>query len=227
MGDTVLALNKMKQLAEGGDLVCEGLTLQAEAGRVVRMRGLGVEQRERMADAILGKAPPAEGEVRFEGVAWTDRSWRAQCDARYRIGRVHVEPRFLSNLDLDENVLLPLLHHGTVGADTATRQAEAVANRLGVAPLPRKRASRVPRRTLCAAEWVRALAPAPALLLVEHPFEPWGDPMRAILRELLVEFRDRGGAAVWLDRDAPAGAALLPCDIDIDMQSLRAAPRGG
>ncbi|MCP4451563.1 MAG: hypothetical protein GY809_08885, partial [Planctomycetes bacterium] len=124
---------------------------------------------------------------------------------RGRIGRVRPGSAWVGNLDIDENILLPQLHH-THRSETDLRQeALALCRTFGLDDLPRTRPTWTPRDVCQKAQWVRALLGEPQLLILEHPDETASDRDHTRLVESVDAARTRGAAVLWItSRTAPA-----------------------
>ncbi len=161
-----------------------------------------------VADLAAGLVPPEVGRVLFEGTDWTGRTADAAAAARVRIGRVFAGPAWLSNLDLDENITLPMRYHRVLKDEQAHQQAVALAARFGLDPLPAGRPAHVARPHLRLAEWVRALLGPRSLLILEYPLrEVPRRSVEALLQEL-EQRRSAGLGVLWIQ--GPDAAALRP-----------------
>ena len=164
-----------------------------------------------LADAVGGLLEPEQGSILFRGDDWRTLSPARSAAARGRIGRVFDPPGWVSNLDVDENILLAGRFHRR-GPDAALRvEAEALAGQCGLSGLPQARPSKVSRSDLRSAEWVRALVGEPDLLLLENPERgAQSDRVRA-LREAVQSARRRGAAVVWIRSESAGG---VPAELE-------------
>ena len=169
-----------------------------------------------LADLADGTFAPSRGRIVYRGRDWAALSADEVSALRATIGRVHDHAEWISNLDLDENVLLARRHHTTLGEREIREEAVRLAAGFGLAELPNRRVHRVGNRDLAAAACVRAFLGGPALLLLEHPARGMSGLLPA------VDAARRGGAAVvWVteDPDVWRSSALNP--------TLRVATEGG
>lgn len=157
-----------------------------------------------IGDLAMGVVDPDAGEVLFDGAAWSARPADAAASARARIGRVFDQQGWLSNLDVDENVTLPLRYHRGVDLAESSRVAHALAESLGMPGLPPGRPASVARQELRRAQWVRALLADPALLILDRPLKDLPSAMGAPLRREIEARVARGLAVLWLDERADA-----------------------
>ena len=150
-----------------------------------------------LADAAEGLLAPQAGCVRFLGQDWTGMSPDEAVAARASIGRVFSGPAWISNLDVDENVVLRLRHHTGRTPEDIEAEACALARAVGLEDLPRRRPAWVNRQDLARAQWVRALLGQPAMLLLERPKQDVPEDAVAALAAAVQEARGNGTAIVW------------------------------
>ncbi|HEX8912750.1 MAG TPA: hypothetical protein VF796_10360 [Humisphaera sp.] len=171
------------------------LTLRAGELALVRLERDNV--RLPLADVAAGLTDADAGVARFKGEDWAAMGPAASCRARARIGRVFAGPNWVSNLDVDENVVLAQRHHTRRPDEELLAEAEQIARSLGLPGLPRGRPAVVGRRDLARAAIVRALMGGPDLLLLERPeFGVYPEIMTPLVAALDAA-RARGAAVVW------------------------------
>ena len=154
-----------------------------------------------LADAAQGLFSPSSGEVLFEGKNWGQMSARASESARGKIGRVFVENSWISNLDVEENVLLRLKHGWFMSKRKVQQQLKETCAHFGVRELPHVRPSMMPVDQLQMAQWIRAFVGAPRLVLLEHLVNDASLPRRKLI-EAVDDVLKREGAVVWItDRE--------------------------
>lgn len=151
-------------------------------------------------DVLLGLQEPEEGRVWWQGRDWrTLRPWEAEA-ARAEIGIIWKSGGVLSNLDVDENVWLPLSYH----RKNAAARVEKWARYFGVWPLPSIRYWNAGDRVGRAALWVRGLATAEKMLMLDRPCMDCPEEERELLFSAVRDIHAAGVAVVWMDavRDA-------------------------
>jgi predicted ABC-type transport system involved in lysophospholipase L1 biosynthesis ATPase subunit len=163
--------------------------------------GLAEGERSPLPDLCLGLEPPAEGSVLAFGRDWAATGPDGAAALRRRIGTVLDRTAWLSNLDLDENVLLAAIHHrrGTPAALRA--RAGEWSRRFGLPGLPDARPAWSGARTSRIAQWVRAFLCEPGLLLAERPTLGLGPEDRRRWADAVAEARAGGAAVLWLTAD--------------------------
>lgn len=151
-----------------------------------------------LADLCCGLEEPEDGVVRFLGRRWGERGHGEAARDRGRIGRVWPTSAWVGNLDIDENILLPQLHHTQRTAAELREQAITLARAFGLDDLPHTRPAWTPEKTRRKSQWVRAMMGTPDLLLLEFPDDDAGDVDRACLAEAVDQARSRGAAVIWI-----------------------------
>ena len=186
------------------------LDLRIAAGECVVLR-LGADEGRRaraLGNAVGGIEPPPEGAVRFMGADWRTLPPAAAERRRARIGRVFEGAAWVSNLDVDENVLLSQRHHTRRPEAELRAEAERLARAFGLARLPVARAAWAAPRDLQRAQWVRALLGAPALLALEFPERHAAAGDLAAFAAAVDEARARGAGVLWITARPAASPPL-------------------
>lgn len=190
---------------EEADLRLEG----GELALVALERGQGETP---LAEVAQGLILPDSGEVRFQGENWSERSPVSSSAARGRIGRVFRRGGWISNLNVDENITLPLRHHTALPPEEIRRMAEETGKKFGLAGLPDARPALCQRAILRRAEWTRAFVGEPALIILEEPLRDAYSEMVHLLMGGIAQALLRGAAVLWISGGFPdlSGARLSP-----------------
>ena len=149
-----------------------------------------------LADAASGLVAPVAGEVLFQGASWARLGPTAESATRGRIGRIFEGRAWMSNLDLDENIVLSLVHQGKRNRAGWLKEARELAEEVGLGVIPDKRPAWITPRESLLAQWVRALLGDKPLLVLELP-------VRAL------DADDIGLCTAALNRRLARGAAAL------------------
>jgi phospholipid/cholesterol/gamma-HCH transport system ATP-binding protein len=106
----------------------------------------------------------------------------------------------ISNLDLDENILLGRMVHDRRPSAAWRKEALEWARFFGWDELPETRPAWLNHRSIRQAQWIRALLGRPALLLLARPAEPMDDGAGRWI-EAVARQRERGAAVLWITAD--------------------------
>lgn len=204
---------------------CEGVSFQhgaatitlpkidVAAGTSIAIRFETIDQAHLAARLIVGFDVPAVGTITLfdRDTRRTERSVALR--ARRALGYAASQPAFLSTVPLPENVVIPLRDRSPRGEDDVMRESTAFLAKLGVVfegrVLPQQASPAI--RYLCGV--ARALAPNPALAVVEEPPAVLTAAQATTLRAVLDERARRTDAAmILLVADTLTGEKLsCPC----------------
>lgn len=163
-----------------------------------------------LADAAQGLVGGDHGAISFQGEDW---SWLAADEAaarRGRIGRLFDDEGWVSDLDVDENILLSQLHHTDRSEGEIMDEALTLARVFGLPGLPRGRPGQVRRWDLRKAACIRAFLGRPSLIIIEQPIRGVYADVMAPLLNAVQSARRRAAAVLWMvtDPEAWKSAAL-------------------
>ncbi len=188
-------------------------SMELAAGQLAMIKVQTLQTNIPFADVASGITDPGSGgSAVFEDCDWRGVSSERALDLRGRIGRVFGRSSWLSNLDIDENVMLPLRHHSRRPYGEIAREAEALARAFGMEGLPRTRPAGPGRAERRRAEWVRAFLGTPSLILLERPMLDADSRWLPLLAAQVRTARRRGAAVVWITHGGPlwSSSDLIP-----------------
>jgi len=151
-----------------------------------------------LCDLAEGLVEPHHGHVNFMGEDWLDMTNQRQADRRGRIGRVFDSQGWVSNLSVYDNIVLSQCHHTRRPEGDIHRDAERLADRVGLRPIPQVLPEIVPLADLRRAEWVRAFLGDPCLVLLEQPERGMPADSVSRLMDLTLAAAASGTAVVWM-----------------------------
>jgi len=150
-----------------------------------------------LADAMQGLAEIKGGTVSFMGEPWSELPTDRAASQRGRIGRLFDHDGWISDLDIEENILLAQMHHTKRSEADIVREALGLARAFGLPGLPRGRADKVRRWDLRKAACVRAFLGQPDLIIIEQPVRGLYADLIAPLLNAVQSARRRGAAVLW------------------------------
>jgi ABC-type ATPase involved in cell division len=195
------------RLQRAGTLVLAHATLAVSAGELVVVTGArGAGKSSLLAVAAAGLRPQA-------GAVWIgernvmDLQAASRPFVRRNIGYLPSEPPLVSDESALENVMLALAVRGAPPAEAEAAGREAL-ERLALAPLAERAVEALssPERRLVAL--ARALAGAPALLVLDEPSAGLDHEDRGRVLEALGEARAAGAAVLCATSDAALALGL-------------------
>jgi phospholipid/cholesterol/gamma-HCH transport system ATP-binding protein len=151
-----------------------------------------------IADAAQGLIQPDVGRVRFNGRDWQRTLATRAAAQRFSIGRVFEGQSWISNLDIDENILLPSAHHTRRPLRELREEAEKLSRHFGLEELPTIRPARATGDELRRAACVRAFLGEPKLLILERPAQTIHAVNHGALSAAVAAAREHGAGVLWL-----------------------------
>jgi phospholipid/cholesterol/gamma-HCH transport system ATP-binding protein len=154
-----------------------------------------------LGDAACGLTRPDRGTVSFGGVSWTDMAPRDAQINRHDIGRFHADATWVSNLNIDENVLLAECHHTGRPEEEILDEAMALAARFELTEITSKRPHLISQKHSRVYQLVRAFLGSPKFVFLERPMRGVVREYGEALMELVNEHRERGCAVIWISSE--------------------------
>jgi tungstate transport system ATP-binding protein len=193
---TLLEIQDLK-ITRCGRLVLEIDHLQVIKGQVLAVVGPNGAGKSTLLLALAKLLKPARGFIRFSGAPledWPDLAYRR------RIGLVLQEPLLL-NRSVYANVTTGL-HFRHLPKAQVNQRAQAWLDKLGIAPLSRRRASQLSGGEAQRVSLARVFALQPELLLLDEPFTGLDTPTRLrLLDDLAGILRETGVTAIFITHD--------------------------
>ncbi len=161
-----------------------------------------------IADLAQGLIGPQSGTVSFLARSWTQLSPTHRARQRALIGRTFDSHGWLSNLNVDENILLAQRHHRTQPMEALYAAAETLARQFGMHELPRGRPAAMGANELQSAQWIRALLGEKRLIILERPTRDVSPTIARALIQALDKVRASGAAVLWITNNPEELAEL-------------------
>jgi phospholipid/cholesterol/gamma-HCH transport system ATP-binding protein len=177
------------------------VSFELNPGDLLLVRMERENERLPLADAVQGLIETEGGSVSFLSEKWTDLSTDRAAAQRGRIGRLFDDEGWISDLDVEENILLAQLHHTKRCETEIIGEALALARVFGLPGLPRGRADKVRRWDLRKAACIRAFLGRPRLIIIEQPIRGVYADLMAPLLNAVQSARRRGAAVLWMLTD--------------------------
>jgi phospholipid/cholesterol/gamma-HCH transport system ATP-binding protein len=150
-----------------------------------------------LADATEGLVPPGQGSVMFLGEDW-QRMSAGHADAqRGKIGRLFEDEGWISDLDVDQNIMLSQRYHTLRSEEDIMEEALKLVRVFGLPGLPRGRPGSMRRWDLRKAACVRAFLGQPTFIILEQPVRGVYADLMAPMINAVQSARKRGAAVLW------------------------------
>jgi phospholipid/cholesterol/gamma-HCH transport system ATP-binding protein len=177
------------------------ITFALNEGDLLLVRIERENERLPLADASEGLAPTSQGTVTFLGEDWQNLSADDGATQRGKIGRLFDDEGWISDLDVDENILLAQRHHTQRTEADLIDEALKIARMFGLPGLPRGRPGKVRRWDLRKAACIRAFLGQPRLIIIEQPVRGIYADFMAPLLHAVHSARTQGTAVLWTVTD--------------------------
>ena len=176
-------------------------SFELNPGELLLVRIERENERLPLADAATGLAPPRQGSVRFLGEDWRDMPADRAAAHRGRVGRLFEDEGWISELEVDQNIMLAQRHHTRRSEEEIVEEALQFARIFGLPGLPRGKPASVRRWDLRKAACMRAFLGQPILIIIEQPVRGVYADLMAPLVSSVQSARNRGAAVLWTVTD--------------------------
>ena len=176
-------------------------SFQLNQGELLLVRLERENERLPLADATEGLVPPTQGNVKFLGEDWQSISADDAAARRGKIGRLFEDEGWVSDLDVDQNIMLSQRHHTLRSEQDILEEALKLARVFGLPGLPRGRPGNMRRWDLRKAACIRAFLGQPAFIVVEQSVRGVYADLMAPLINAVQSARRRGAAVLWTVTD--------------------------
>ena len=176
-------------------------SFELHQGQLLLVRIEREHERLPLADATEGLVPPTQGSVLFLGEDWRGMSADHAAAQRGKIGRLFEDEGWISDLEVDENIMLAQRHHTSRSEQEILEEALQLARVFGLPGLPRGQPAQMRRWDLRKAACIRAFLGQPAFILLEQPVRGIYADLMAPLVNAVQSARRRGAAVLWTVTD--------------------------
>lgn len=172
---------------------------------------------ELLTRAMLGLKPIESGQIFFRRWQWHQLSLVDQFAARFQIARIVDSPAWVQNLQIQENILWPMLHQGIRHRDAQKRLDSSLESMRSVcksrswaALILRLRRSLTMRpafvseTVLRMSQWLRCMAFRPECVLAIRPLQDIPSENAACFVRCAANMVQSGTAWMWLDANSNA-----------------------
>jgi heme exporter protein A len=210
-------------VARGERPLLRGLTLQLQPGELVWLRGRNGRGKTSLLRVLAGLSEPARGQVTLDShpvrrlpAAWRTRLlYLAHGNALKEDLTVAEALRFLGRLQAET---------GASPGDAAIAQALTALGLDGLQHRLVRTLSQGQRRRSALARLALSLTHAPAVWLLDEPFDALDDEGVAALHRLLAAQVQRGGSVLMTSHQAPGMTQPVPRELDLDACAVQARP---
>lgn len=193
-----------------------GVTATVAPKARIALTGPSGSGKSTLLHLLAGLDTPTTGTVSWPGID------RHGTDCRAHIGVVFQGRSLVPNLDVTENVCLPLLFADCAEAE-ATARAKGALDRVGIAELAHALPDELSGGQAQRVAIARVVATAPRLILADEPTGQLDQLTAALVIDVLLQAADELGAALIVSTHDPAIARRLPTEWAMHDGRLRRA----
>lgn len=197
-----------------------GVTATVAPRARIALSGPSGSGKSTLLHLLAGLDTPTSGTVSWPGI---DRYGTYR---RARIGVVFQGRSLIPNLDVTENVCLPLLFADCAEAE-ATARARGALERLGIAELAHALPDELSGGQAQRVAIARVLAAAPRLILADEPTGQLDQHTAASVIDVLLQAADELGAALIVSTHDPAIARRMPTEWAMHDGQIHSLSRAG
>lgn len=222
----LLAVHEL-EMRFGARLIQRGVSLTVEPGCIFAVMGGSGCGKSTLLKHLVGLLPPASGQVLHDGVDYWAADEATQRRLRARFGMLFQSAALWSSMTVLENVAMPLELQSTLDAAGRERRAREVLEWVGLAAhagaWPSDLSGGMKKRVGLA----RAIAGEPPLLFLDEPSAGLDPISSRKLDELVLDIRERTGAAVvFVSHELPSLFAIADDGIFLDADSKQPIAHG-
>ena len=217
------------RMAYGKKLIQEHVSFTVVKGSVFIIMGGSGCGKSTLLKHLIGLQPPAAGQVFYGDTDYWAASADEQDALRRRFGVLFQGSALFSTMTLAENVMLPLRLNGERGSSGAEHRerAEELLGLVGLAEAANLLPAEISGGMRKRAGLARALALEPEFLFLDEPSAGLDPVSSRKLDDLILELRERTGAAVLIvTHELPSLFAIGDDGIFLDAESKKPIAHG-
>jgi len=224
-----MALLRVDQLEMrfGERLIQTGVSFQVEKGTIFAIMGGSGCGKSTLLKHMVGLLPPAAGSVSYNGVDYWQSDDTQRAGLRAGFGMLFQSAALWSSMTLLENVCLPLEQHTTLDPAQRDRRAREALEWVALGEFAEYFPSDLSGGMKKRAGLARAIAAQPPLLFLDEPSAGLDPISSKRLDDLVLEIRERTGAAVvFVSHELPSLFAIADDGIFLDADSKHPIAHG-
>ncbi|NUP13118.1 MAG: ABC transporter ATP-binding protein [Polyangiaceae bacterium] len=198
-----IEFESVEKVYRGGVRVLSGIDLSIERGELVTIVGPSGCGKSTLLSLIAGFEQPTAGHVKIDGTVVDDQPPQAR-----GLAMVFQSYALYPHLDVYENIAFPL-RIGRTAKDEIDRRVRETAERLGLAPLLRRRPAELSGGQRQRVALARALVRKPSICLFDEPLSNLDAALRHEMRaEIKRLHEDLGATFVYVTHDQAEAMTL-------------------
>lgn len=211
----------------GDKLIQEEVSFEVEPGTIFAIMGGSGCGKSTLLKHLIGLLEPAHGQVLYDGKDY----WKSHDDERSKLrsgfGVLFQSAALWSSMTVLENVLMPLEQHTDLAEDERIKRAREALSWVEMDDFADYSPADLSGGMKKRAGLARAIAAQPRLLFLDEPSAGLDPISSKRLDDLILEIRDRTGAAVLVvSHELPSLFAIADDSIFLDADSKKPIAHG-
>jgi putative ABC transport system ATP-binding protein len=187
--------------------VLRGVDLSVRQGEFLVVMGASGSGKSTLLYSISGMDRPTSGNVTLEGRELTGLTDAEVSEVRLtRMGFIFQQAYFLTNLNLQDNILLPALKAAPKDRDAVVARVDALLRRFGIDHVADHGTTQVSGGQLQRASICRALAGEPTVLFADEPTGALNSSMTNEVMNAMTDVHSGGTTIVMVTHDPVCAA---------------------
>ena len=189
------------------NMVLDHVSVSMNEGEFVAIMGPSGSGKSTLMYALSQMDTIDSGEVRFEGKQITTMKEKELADLRrHKMGFIFQQPTFLRNLNLLDNIILPMMRDHKKEKQQLVEKAKKLMQQTGISGLEEREITEVSGGQLQRAGICRALMNAPKIIFGDEPTGALNSRATAEIMGLLQKIHEEGTAILLVTHDAKVAA---------------------
>ncbi|RZI83320.1 MAG: ATP-binding cassette domain-containing protein [Rubrivivax sp.] len=211
----------------GDKLIQEQVTFEVEPGTIFAIMGGSGCGKSTLLKHLIGLLEPAQGQVLYDGEDYWQSGDETRTKLRQGFGVLFQSAALWSSMTVLENVLMPLEQHTQLNEEERIARAHEVLSWVGLEESAKVSPADLSGGMKKRAGLARAIAAKPRLLFLDEPSAGLDPISSRRLDDLILEIRERTGAAVLVvSHELPSLFAIADDGIFLDADSKRPIAHG-
>lgn len=209
MKKIIIGENIVKSFGEGDEKhnVLAGVSVEINEGEFVSVMGPSGSGKSTLMFALSGMDNIDGGKVTFGGKNLSELKEKELSDIRRtKMGFVFQQPTLLKNLNILDNIILPVIRDNKKNAAKITENAKNLMRKVGIEGLENRNITQVSGGQLQRAGICRALMSSPEIIFGDEPTGALNSKSAQEIMNIFSEINEDGTAIMLVTHDAKVAA---------------------
>ncbi|RSK26123.1 ABC transporter ATP-binding protein [Bacillus sp. HMF5848] len=209
MKKIMIGENIVKSFGKGNEKhsVLDGVSVEVVEGEFVSVMGPSGSGKSTLMFALSGMDSVDSGYITFDGKDLSALKENELADIRRtKMGFVFQQPTMLNNLNIFDNIILPLMRNNRKKAEEITEKAKTLMEKVGISELENRDITQVSGGQLQRAGICRALMSDPIIIFGDEPTGALNSKSSQEIMDIFSEINADGTTIMLVTHDAKVAA---------------------